>query len=298
MGGFSTERGRPRLFDLALEELGDLWVKQFEPFTQYRARSGAAGLFKTQATISVQELADLRPELRTAQTMVFRCGASGGGTRFALARSKRWPDDFFILDSGFSPAPPTFLSAAPTRELLGFSLIKPVERTLVNLALTSGAVAEALDLDDASYGPPGATGNSAYSFQFRPHSCDATVVTHESGQVEIDLVFVARRSREETVFVVEAKYEDRLGRKSATPSGTLAKSKLLFPVLAIQPRVPAGMPIVPVYLKAVVAEEVIDFHFAECNSYRGGQKGTETVDEMTVIRRRSLRLPLHFSRAN
>jgi hypothetical protein len=96
----------------------------------------------------VQSLDDLARELRERHTMIFRCGARGGGTRFALARAKAWPDDYFILDEGFSSDPTTFLSRAPMRELYGFSLIKPVERTLVNLALTSGALAAALHLDN------------------------------------------------------------------------------------------------------------------------------------------------------
>jgi hypothetical protein len=182
------------------------------------------------------------------------------------------------------------------RELFGFSLIKPVERTLVNLALTSGVIAAALKLDDPEYAPPGATGNSAYSFKFRPHSSDSTEVLHEGGQVETDLLFVAQRESQEVVFVVEAKYEDRTSRQTATPKGTLAKSKLLFPVLAIKPNVPAGMPIVPVYLKAVVAEGFIDFHVAECAPYRGGGELVESVDKLEIVRRHSLRLPIHFPR--
>lgn len=284
----------PRLFDLALHEMGNAWVKQFEQFSVYKARSGVKGNYGTQETISVQELQKLEPELKAKHVMVFRCGARGGGTRFALARSKCWPKDYFILDEGFAAEPPTLLSRAPMRELFGFNLVKPVERTLVNLALTSGALATALQLDDLNYAPPGATGNSAYSFKFRPHSCDETVVPHEEGQVEIDLLFVAQRNSEDSVFVVEAKYENRTGRRSTLPNGTLAKHKLLFPVLAVRPRVPGSMRIIPVYLKAVVGEGSIDFHVAECEPYRGGGSEVECVDCMTVARRQSLRLPLHF----
>ncbi|MCY3019758.1 MAG: hypothetical protein NTW87_12105, partial [Planctomycetota bacterium] len=124
------------------------------------------------------------PELRARNIMVFRCGGSESRfTTFALARAQSWPEDYFILDKGFDPIPRTFLSIAPMRELFSFSLIKPVERTLVNLALTTGALASLLELDDPQYKPPGATGNSPYCFNFQPHSSDPTVLSHNAGQV-------------------------------------------------------------------------------------------------------------------
>lgn len=50
----------------------------------------------------------------------------------------------------------------------------------------------------------------------------------------------------------------------------------------------------PVYLKAIVGEGVIDYHIAECAPYRGRDNEIACVDTMTVKRRQSLRLPLHL----
>ena len=282
------------VFHQALELLGDQRVMQFGSFDEYKKQADFPGT-DTATAISVQTLATLNPELRARKVMVFRCGSERRFTRFALARGDCWPDDYFIRDEGFDAEPKTFRSAAPTRELFSFRLIKPVERTLVNLALTTGALATALDLDDHDYGPPGATGSSPYSFKFQPHSSDSTVLSHDSGQVEIDLLFVAKRGGEEVAFVVEAK-QDEARYRSDHPRSSLAKHKLLFPVLAIRPQVPPGMQIVPVYLKATVGEDNIDFHIAECGPFDGGDQAVACVDTMSVVRRESLRLPNQFAK--
>jgi hypothetical protein len=281
---------KPRLFDLALKEMAANWVKGPESFKAYKERAAVPGDYKTQKTLSVQSHLDVRPELREKKTMIFRLGAhSGPTTSFALARADKWPDDYFILNSIFDK-PRTFLSRAPVRELYTFKLIKLVERTLVNLALISGVLAVALDLDDHEYSSPGATGQSRYDFTFRPHSADDTELEHLAGQVDIDLLFVAQRKNEDIAFVVEAKYDD----PTKPPKPSIAKHKLLFPVLAIRENVPEGMKIVPVYLNATPGEEVIDFQIAECEHYLGGDLETQCVDKLTVKRTDSLRLPVYF----
>lgn len=169
----------------------------------------------------------------------------------------------------------------------------------MNLALATGLLATALNLDDTDYVLPGVTGSSPYNFTFRPHSSDVTVLPHESGQVEIDLLFVARRDGQDVVFVVEAK-QDKASVGYDHQRSSLAKHKLLFPVLAIRPRVSRTTKIVPVYLKAFVGDDYIDFHIAECCQYEGTM-GTDPeaacVNQMTVVRRASLRVPNPFAKA-
>jgi hypothetical protein len=121
-------------------------------------------------------------------------------------------------------------------------------------------------------------------------------VSHDAGQVEIDLLFVAQREGEEFVFVVEAK-QDKASHGSDHLNSNLAKHKLLFPVLAIRPRVPSGMQIVPVYLKAAVGKDFIDFHVAVCSPFDGGDETDACIDEMKVVRRESLRYLYQFAKA-
>ena len=278
----------PRLFDVALKEMGENRVKLPESFKAYTERAGVEGNYDTLKILSVQSHLDVRPELQEKKTMIFRLGTHGGrNTSFALARADNWPDDYFIQNSIFGK-PRTFLSRAPMRELYSFKLIKLVERPLVNLALISGVLAAALDLDDREYSSPGATGQTKYDFKFRPHSAADTELEHRAGQVDIDLLFVAQRKKEDIAFVVEAKYDDPT--KPLKPS--IARHKLLFPVLAIRPQVPEGMKIVPVYLNATPREGVVDFQIAECQHYLGGDLETECVDELTVKSIESLRLPV------
>lgn len=52
---------------------------------------------------------------------------------------------------------------------------------------------------------------------------------HYKGQVEIDALFVGRRNRQETLFVIEAKTSNNFQ--------SLAKHKLVYPVLALSSNV-------------------------------------------------------------
>ncbi|MBE1548139.1 hypothetical protein GGC64_002147 [Mycobacterium sp. OAS707] len=290
--------GQPGVFHQALEQLGDEWVLPFGSFDEYKRQTGFSKV-DTASAISIQTLASLNPELRAREVMVFRYGSpkESRTTRFALAKAAKWPDDYFILDRDFDAEPPIFLSKAPLRELFAFGLLKPSERALVNVALTTGALASALEIDDLSYGPPGATGGAPYSFRFQPHSSDGAILSHDSGQVEIDLLLVAERRGSEAVFVIEAKRDDwKYGNWHSRSS--LAKTKLLFPVLAIAPQVPSTMKIVPVYLKISVRPDGVDFHVAECEAFTGGENLLPCVDQMTVVRRKSLRLREHALKAN
>ena len=58
------------------------------------------------------------------------------------------------------------------------------------------------------------------------------------------------------MFIVES--------KAAGDLDSLAKHKLLYPLLAIRGKVPHYMPVVPVYLRVVQREDGYHFYFAEC----------------------------------
>jgi hypothetical protein len=79
------------------------------------------------------------------------------------------------------------------------------ETSVVNLALASGLLPYALDVD-ATYTPSvPATGQSVFSFPVKPNSKLGAEWFHQRGQVEIDALFVARRRSKETLFLVEVK---------------------------------------------------------------------------------------------
>lgn len=157
---------------------------------------------------------------------------------------------------------------------------KPSETSLVNLGLASGVLAEALDLDTSGALPPPATGRSTFTFEFRPHSECAETVTHRKGQVEIDTLFAERRNGELTLFVLEAKTGSR---------ASLAKHKLVYPVLAIAENVPRAIELVPVYLRCRQTEGNITFGVAECQLPDPRDRVTG-VNELEVSRSRVIEL--------
>jgi hypothetical protein len=73
--------------------------------------------------------------------------------------------------------------------------------------------------------------------------------------VEIDALFVARRDGSDCVFVVEAKM-DR--------TRSLAKHKLLYPMLGIAEQVPAEFSVVPVYVRISRTDGGLVYAVAEC----------------------------------
>lgn len=282
------------LFKPALLDMAESMVRAPEAWSVYLKRHGLAAPRDTPHYLSVQDLRHLAPELAAEKVMIFRCGAGEGarGTRFALARAANWPDDYFLPDDAAPGTPDIFLSAAPNRQLFVYTLVKPVERTLVNLAFATGALAELLLLDERGPFEAPATGATTYSFDFKPRMDDSAVFKHANGQVDVDAMLVAQRGRREHVFVIEAKYNSA-SESINSDARRLAKHKLLFPVLGLQQRVPAGMPIVPVSLRAVVYDRHVDFHVIECEQYAGSADGPISVDRIVpAAEARHLRLPI------
>ncbi|WP_252371579.1 DUF6997 domain-containing protein [Pseudoalteromonas phenolica] len=114
---------------------------------------------------------------------------------------------------------------------------------MVNLACASGLLKEALSLDDEASIIVPATGQSTFTFRFKPICDEDTILEHINGQVEIDAVFVGKRNGKENLFVIEAKHSEKFD--------SLAKHKLLYPCLSLLEKLPASMPIVPVYLRSI-----------------------------------------------
>ena len=212
--------------------------------------------------VSVDSIDRLCPSLRKNNTMVFRLGKhEGRGTSFGLAKAPTGNlTDYFLNDeqclSGTNAQ--LFLPAVSMRDLFPFQLLpKLTETSLVNLAVGSGLLHRALGLENSGRGVVPATGQSTFTFQFRPRPDLSDPWVHQKGQVEVDAIFTASRDGKEALFLVEAKKGD--------PSGDLAKHKLVYPAAALRASIPDYMPIVPVYLKSWADSGDRHFLVAECD---------------------------------
>ncbi len=250
------------LFRPAIAKMEAGGLAMFGPcsFQGYLAENGLSAQ-NTWQHISVDNLRRLAPDLREANTMVFRLGSPEGEkhTHFGLARCVSGWSDYFLLDQElFADAKPElFISPVSMRQLFAFTLLpKFTETSLVNLAIASNLLSNALGLDDATLPSAPATGQGTYSFPFSPHAELGVTWSHSKGQVEIDAAIIAKRRGEEKLFVIEAKAGDDFD--------SLAKHKLLYPVLALRGGVPEYMPLVPVYIRVLRRQDGLHFYLAEC----------------------------------
>src|SRR5262249_43862925 len=148
--------------------------------------------------------------LKQTDAMVFRLGAAADGptTQFAIVKVPGRLRDFFLIDDAIfgGSEGTTFLPRTSMKILYAFDLLPALSETsLLNLALSSGLLAAALNLDAPSGLPAPATGQSTFTFEFRFHSTLAPVVKHANGQVQTDAIFIETRNGRDSVFVVEAK---------------------------------------------------------------------------------------------
>ena len=229
-------------------------------FQDYLSKIGI-GAKRTAQYISVNSYSELSKELQDAGCMVFRLGAPSGSkhTHFALASTVTGWSDYFLMDRELfsSSEPEVFLPNVSVRSLFAFQLLpKLTETSLVNLSLASGVLPHALNCGDKGHQLIPATGQSVFTFEFRPHSSSAISLLHSSGQVEIDAIFVGQRGGKECLFIIEAKS----GRFDS-----ISKHKLVYPLLAIKEKVPAYMEIIPVYVRAIRRDGCIEFNIAECS---------------------------------
>ncbi len=249
------------IFGPAISEMCRNSTDTFGPlsFRQYLATHGLP-LTGTAAAISVDSIRALPIDLAEARTMVFRLGAAirTRHTAFALCRYRDSWEDFFLRDECIfgSQASVPFPTTGLDRNIAAYRLLpRLTEPSIVNLALASGILAAALELDDADRFPAPATGQSTYSFDVRPYD-DAIAWEHRQGQVEIDCIFVGNRNGCDALFLIEA--------KCSRSFDSLAKHKLVFPYLALRGTISPDMPIIPVYLRAIRKQGAWDFWVCEC----------------------------------
>ena len=279
------------VFGPALETIGSSGLFGPTSFQGYAKQHGYNGSRKTCELISKDAIESLPIELRESQSMALRLGsaADGRGTAFAIVKVPDLRDFFLMHETVFSNEPEAFVPTGSETNLMAFRFLpKLTETSLVNLALASGVLGSALQIDDTSQALIPATGQSIYSFTFQPHQCVPTSLTHNRGQVEIDALFFAPRNGKECLFLVEAKTGS--GRRS------LAKHKLVYPLLALRGEIPRTIPIVPVYMHAERTHSEYRFHVAECEL----EVPAETLPvlcDLRVVSNRTLVLP-SFSECN
>jgi hypothetical protein len=244
--------------------LGEMQVGDWSVFgpTSFRRYLLANNLKKTgtAASISVDSLKKLSPILRMMQVMVLRLGTAtdGPGTQFALVSSPNNLNDFFLVDEYINfEEPITYETKVPFRDLFPYYIFpRPTENSLINLAFASGLLGFALATDRPFPMAAPAAGSSTYSFVVRPHPELDQALEHRKGQVEVDAVFMAKRHNSDCLFILEAK---------TGSDNSLAKHKLVYPVLALSEYVPKDIPIVPVYLRARYSGQRIQYRIVECH---------------------------------
>ena len=279
------------VFGPALESIGSSGIFGPTSFQEYAARHGYDGSRKTCELISKDALESLPAELRESQSMVLRLGAAahGRGTAFALIRVPVLTDFFLMHEIVFSRNEEAFLPTGPERNLMAFRFLpKLTENSLVNLALASGVLGHALQIDDPSQILVPATGQSTYSFVFQPHRSVSAELSHNRGQVEIDALFLAPRNGKECLFLVEA--------KTGGSRRSLAKHKLVYPYLALRKEISPDIPIVPVYLHAERTNSGYRFRIAECEFETDDDK-LPVLCDLKVVSNRTFVLPAFTERS-
>lgn len=247
------------IFTPALQELKESGSLLWGPcnFQKYLARIGRSA--DTARYISVDAYEDLARELRDAETMVLRLGTSsqGRGTDFLLVQGTSVREQFYLDDHDFLSVSTEYIE--PTIEhaqLYPFEVLpKLSEYALLSLVIASGALGQVLGLGLTEIIP--ASGHFTADFHVRPLNALSTTYFHRQGQVEVDALFYGVRAGSPVLVVVESKRES--GMRS------LAKHKLVYPLLALSPKV--NIPIIPVYVRLNVqsiAPLCIEMQTMEC----------------------------------
>lgn len=217
--------------------------------------------------------------------MVLRLGAAtdGPGIQFAVISTPGRLQDFFLDDGPDQPPEPFTPEWLPGSEIPYTVFPILTETSLVNLAFASGLIGCALGLDRPYPTSAPATGASTYTFRFRPHSAMPDVAEHIKGQVEIDAVFTARRGGRPCLFILEA--------KSGNTYHGLAKHKLVYPLLALAPRVAPDTLLIPVYLRIAADRTEIRYTVTECR-YPDPRGGITCLNDLEPVTRRTLTLSI------
>ncbi|MAF15852.1 MAG: hypothetical protein CMG93_07710 [Marinomonas sp.] len=252
----------PDIFTEALNDMSDpegRW-RNPESFQGYASRVNAH-VSSTARHISIQSINELAPELRDSRTMIFRLGSPSGSrhTFFALAKVITGWSDYFLFDEDlFASVEKEKLSVNwQAGDLIPFTVIsKLTETSYVNLALASGLFEAALGLTISGVSIP-ATGRSSHTFEVRPNNQLSALWLHESGQVEVDSIFLAKRNGKKVLCVVEAK-------SGGFPSN-LPKHKLVYPILTVAPYLSEEIEIVPIYLRVQDRNGSLEYYVTECS---------------------------------
>ena len=218
--------------------------------------------------------------------MVLRLGLSSeANTSFALIKVTEHLNDFFIFDEqAITTQVSTFLPTASFRQLYPYQLLGlDSETALVNLGFVSGLINRSLDLDQDEGMSAPATGQSTFSFRINAHQLLDAPLEHSRGQVQIDALFIGKRDKKECLFIIEAKC--KAGERS------LAKHKLVYPIMALAKQIPKDISIIPVYIKILKSSDGIIYHTVEC-SFPDPREGLRSIDELQVIRHVGLLLPI------
>lgn len=269
------------MFDAALKEMGDAKTKYWGPqsFYDYCKKEKLKNA-RTAQYISIDRLSSLHKSLKKQNCMVLRLGIPSGEkhTHFGIVQCLNGWEDYFLIDEYLfkETLPELFIPSVSSKQLFPFTLLPAfTETSLVNLALASGLMAYALGIENQALPLAPATGQSTFSFDFKPRKDMSLVWSHSKGQVEIDSLFTAKRDGKETVFVVEC--------KTGANHESLAKHKLLYPVLAISTKVPPYMPIVPVYIRVITKPDGYHFYFCECKVPKHEKGQVPILSEMKPV---------------
>lgn len=286
----STDIFGPALETLKISSWGIFGPKSFIGYIEENGLSARA----TAASISIDSLDKLSPTLRKAQAMVLRLGGAVDGergTKFAVVTTPNRLEDFFIIDANHltQSAPTTFLPESSFRDLFPYFVFpKLTENALVNLALASGLLGFALGLERPYPTAAPVTGKSTFSFKVRPHSEIDIELNHDKGQVEVDAILVGRRKDvnqdrvRDCVFVLETK---------SGPHKSLAKHKLVYPILGLASRVPSDMAVIPVYMRAEQLDNSIRYDIWECQ-LPDPRKSSISLDQLRPINHKQFSLPI------
>jgi hypothetical protein len=284
------------IFKAALDELAHIDIGIFGPksFQEY-AKVNHFDRLNTRSLISVDFYERLHRSLRKNSAMVFRLGKSTDGrtTNFAIVKVKNRLKDFFLCDKDIflNKEITTFLPVTSLKKFYQYLILPELsESSFVNLGLASGLIGTAIELDDPEAMIIPATCKSTFTFEFKPHSLLPSILKHDNGQVEIDSIFIEKRNGKESLFLIEAKSSYK-----REAFNSLAKHKLVYPLLAIYPKIPKDLPIIPIYVKVKKIEDGVSFDLAECE-FPNPRKELPTIDQLKVVRCARYFLPLNFSK--
>lgn len=239
---------------------------------------------KTAQYISLDFYEKLPKELKDNEVMVLRMGG-GQKTNFVLFKTNNNLKNFFLHDEEIfsGVVSRTFMPQVEMRELIPYYLMPTrSETTFVNFALSTGVFHKALGLDGNTKITMPATGKSTFSFDVKVHSSINHTFQHQTGQVEIDGIFLGQRNGEDCLFVLEA--------KNSVSNTSLSKHKLVYPILSIAQSVPQDIKIIPIYMKSIEHNKFFEFKIAECE-FKDPRNELKAIDDLNLVKSVGFKVP-------